>query len=155
MSAPAAKNISEISPDVINYTKGPVLLAQTGSFFAVALLTVCILSYSRRFIVISFDNDDWAILFALVSIGTSRYPRYTDNLQACAIVCFASHTYQVTLGVGKYVAVVQSDQASYWQILKARQVHMIFVVIGISVAKISVAFFLLRLTIRRLYSYFL
>lgn len=70
-------------------------------------------------------------------------------------MCFVSYTYQVSLGVGRYVAVVQSDHASYRQILKARQVHMIFVVIGISVAKISVAFFLLRLTIRRLYSSFL
>jgi hypothetical protein len=155
MSAPAPKNISAISPDVMNYTNGPVLLAQTGSFFAVALLTVCIRSYSRRFIVNSFGKDDWAMLFALVSIETTRYSRHTDSLQACAVVCFASYTYQVTLGVGRYVAVVQSDQASYQQILKACQVHMIFVVIGISMAKISVAFFLLRLTIRRLYSYFL
>ncbi|KAJ4330531.1 hypothetical protein N0V87_009924 [Didymella glomerata] len=106
MSAPAPKNISAISPDVMNYTNGPVLLAQTGSFFAVALLTVCIRSYSRRFIVNSFGKDDWAMLFAL----------------ACAVVCFASYTYQVTLGVGRYVAVVQSDQASYQQILKARQI---------------------------------
>lgn len=72
MSAPALKNISEVSPDVINYTNGPVLLAQTGSFFAVAFLIVCIRSYSRRFIVNSFGKDDWAMLFALVSIVIER-----------------------------------------------------------------------------------
>jgi hypothetical protein len=62
-------NISELSLDVIAYTNGPVLLAQTGSFFAVALLTVLVRSYSRRFIVNSFGKDDWAMLFAMVSLG--------------------------------------------------------------------------------------
>lgn len=157
MSVPAPKDILDLSPEAIAYTNGPVLLAQTGSLYAVALLTVLLRSYSRWFIVRSFGKDDWTMIAAVVSsaIKYSRCSILTLLNQACASVCFASYAHQVSLGVGKYVAVIEADEEAYRQILKARQVHMIAVVIGLSVAKISVAFFLLRLTIRRLFSYLL
>ncbi|KAF3038265.1 hypothetical protein E8E12_000315 [Didymella heteroderae] len=135
MSAPTSKDISELSRDVIAYTNGPVLLAQTGSLFAVALLTVSIRSYSRRFIVNSFGKDDWAMLFAIFASPPTRIKSPSESANT-------SQWYKLTKHHTKKTP-------------RAHQVHMIFVVIGISVAKISVTFFLMRLTIRRLYSYFL
>ena len=61
----------------------------------------------------------------------------------------------MSLGVGKYVAVIMANEDTYRQILKARQIHIIAAVIGRSVTNISVALFQLRLAIERLYSYFL
>lgn len=62
---------------------------------------------------------------------------------------------QISLGVGKYVAVIQANEEGYMTLLLARQVHMICVVAGISLVKISVSFFLLRLATRRIYTWFL
>ncbi|KAF2628081.1 hypothetical protein BU25DRAFT_457944 [Macroventuria anomochaeta] len=101
MSAPAPKDISVLSPEAIAYTNGPVLLARTGPIYAVALLTVLLRSYSRWFIVKSFGKDH-------------------STMMAFATVCFASYAYQVSLGVGKYVPVVQVDEEKYRQIPKAR-----------------------------------
>ncbi|XPS81328.1 hypothetical protein M3J07_013292 [Ascochyta lentis] len=139
MSATGPKDISALSPDIVAYTNGPILLAKTSTIYAMAMLTVSLRIYSRQFIVKSLGKDDWAMLSALVF----------------ATVCFVSYVYQVSLGVGKYVAVIQADEGNYRQILRARQIHMIAVVIGISLAKISICFFLLRLTVSRLCSYFL
>lgn len=47
------------------------------------------------------------------------------------------------------------DQEAFRTLLKARLVHQITVVIGISLVKISVALFLLRLATRRAYLWFL
>jgi hypothetical protein len=70
-------------------------------------------------------------------------------------VCFGFYAHEVSLGVGKYIAVILANEDTYRQILKARQIHIIAAVVGRSVANISVALFQLRLAIERLYSYFL
>jgi hypothetical protein len=62
---------------------------------------------------------------------------------------------EIACGVGKHVAVLQANPANYRTLLKARQIHMITVMTGISLVKISVSFLLLRLTTRRTYSWFL
>ena len=74
MAAPAAKDVSELSAEEVAYTNGPVLLAVTGAFYTISLLTVVARSYSRRFIVKSFGKDDWIMVAALVS--KTRYHRY-------------------------------------------------------------------------------
>jgi hypothetical protein len=77
MAATAAKDASELSAEEVAYTNGPVLLAVTGAFYTVSLLTVMARGYSRRFIVNSFGKDDWAMVVALVS--ETMY----DNVMAC------------------------------------------------------------------------
>jgi hypothetical protein len=67
MAATATKDISELTAEEVAYTNGPVLLAVTGAFYTVSLLTVVARSYSRRFIVKSFGKDDWTMVAALVS----------------------------------------------------------------------------------------
>lgn len=72
-----------------------------------------------------------------------------------AIVCFTCYMIQISCGMGKYVAVIQANASDYRTLLKARQIHMITVVIGISLVKISVSFLLLRLAARKAYIWFL
>lgn len=67
-------------------------------------------------------------------------------------MCYAV---QIDLGVGKYVAVIQADPERYRRILMVRQIDMTAVVVGLSLVKISICFFLLRLATRRLYVWFL
>lgn len=70
-------------------------------------------------------------------------------------MCFGSYAREVPLGVGKYVAVIMTNEDAYRQILKARQIHIIVAIVSRSVVNISIALFQLRLAIERLYSYFL
>lgn len=65
--APAPKSLSALSPEVIAYSNGPALLAQTGSMFALAALVVLGRCYTRVLVVKSFGKDDWAMLGAMVS----------------------------------------------------------------------------------------
>jgi hypothetical protein len=58
-------------------------------------------------------------------------------------------------GVGKHIAVIQSDEHGYAQLLKWRMVHMVVVGLGLAMVKISVCLFLLRLATRRAYCWFL
>ncbi|KNG45398.1 hypothetical protein TW65_07930 [Stemphylium lycopersici] len=109
MSAPAPKNITDLSPDIVAYRNGPVLLVQTTPAFAVAALVVLLRCYARARILKSFGTDDWVMIVTLV--------------------CYAV---QIDLGVGKYVAVIQADPERYRRILMVRQIDMTAVVVGLS-----------------------
>lgn len=68
MVPPVSKDVASLGPEEIAYTNGPVLMAVTGSFYAVALLTVLLRVYSRWFIVKSFGKDDCTMIAATVSV---------------------------------------------------------------------------------------
>ncbi|KAF1834932.1 hypothetical protein BDW02DRAFT_317965 [Decorospora gaudefroyi] len=139
MAAPVPDDIADLSPEQIAYTHGPVLLAQTVPVFTVAALVVFLRCYIRARVVKSFGKDDWTMVAAIV----------------CATICCTCYSIQVSLGVGKYAAVAKANPEGYRNLLKARQIHMIAVVAGISLVKISVSFFLLRLATKKAYVWFL
>jgi hypothetical protein len=62
---------------------------------------------------------------------------------------------EVPQGLGKHIAVVQSNKPALRQLLKIREIHMCCVTIGSSVVKISVSLLFLRLTARKAYRVFL
>lgn len=62
-----------------------------------------------------------------------------------AIACFVCYVLQITLGVGKPLVMIEANLDGYRQLLKARLVHQVCVVVGISLVKISVSLLLLRL----------
>ena len=72
-----------------------------------------------------------------------------------ATACFASYMVEISCGVGKYAAVIQADAEGYRTLLKARQIHQITVMTGISLVKISISFLLLRLAAKKAYIWFL
>jgi hypothetical protein len=62
---------------------------------------------------------------------------------------------QLSVGVGSYAAVIEANEAGLKVLFLCRQITHICLVAGISLVKISVAFFLLRLATARPYYWFL
>lgn len=99
MAAPPPKNLADLPPEVLAYNNGPVLLAQTASFFSVAALVVLGRCYTRIFMVKSFGRDDWAMLLAMVrnspnfglSTSLTITPSYSQPYASYAMP-FRSHT---------------------------------------------------------------
>jgi predicted cobalt transporter CbtA len=62
---------------------------------------------------------------------------------------------EISCGVGKHIAVIQSNPEDFQTLLRFRQIHMTTVMTGISMVKISVSLLLLRLATKKLYRWFL
>src|SRR4051794_20322516 len=73
-------------------------------------------------------------------------------MAAATLICYVL---QIPYGLGKHLAVIQMDPIKYQQLLKIRYVHQIICGPAVTVVKISVAFFLLRLVTRKAYRWFL
>jgi hypothetical protein len=71
---------------------------------------------------------------------------------AATLVCYVL---EVPLGLGKYLSVIQMDPVKYQQLLKVRYVHQIICNAAVTVIKVSVAFFLLRVATEKAYRWFL
>lgn len=76
MSAPVGSpSAPDLTSDYIAYTNAPVLLAQAGSVFGIALAVVMLRIYVRVHMLRSFGKDDWTMVLAMVSSPNS--PPYT------------------------------------------------------------------------------
>jgi hypothetical protein len=60
-----------------------------------------------------------------------------------------------SFGIGKYMAVIQSDEEGFRQLLKIRLIHQLCACSGLLLVKMSICCFLLRLATRKLYVWFL
>ncbi|KAH7090612.1 hypothetical protein FB567DRAFT_546788 [Paraphoma chrysanthemicola] len=140
MSGPAPLSAStNLTSELIAFTSAHSLMAQAGSVFALCALTVILRCYARIVILKAFGSDDWTILLAF----------------ALALATFICYVLEVPQGLGRHLLVVQMNPEAYRELLKIRQVHMCCVTIGLSVVKISVGLFLLRLATKRTYRIFL
>ncbi|KAF2186463.1 hypothetical protein K469DRAFT_630246 [Zopfia rhizophila CBS 207.26] len=128
-----------LTAEQIAYTNADEILSITGSFFAAAAIVVLLRIYVRAFMLKVFGIDDWIMLFAMV-------------LAAVTFACFFIETYY---GLGKHFIVILSDPILYLHFARVLYVHAIIVMVGISAVKVSIAFFLLRLSTRTPYSRFL
>jgi hypothetical protein len=70
-------------------------------------------------------------------------------------MCFILYMIQLSVGVGSYTAVLNAKEESLQTLLLCRQITHIGLVAGISLVKVSVAFFLLRLATARSHTWFL
>ncbi|KAF2828696.1 hypothetical protein CC86DRAFT_404593 [Ophiobolus disseminans] len=140
MGTPAPpKQLSDLDPAVVAFSNAPALLAQTAPFFSLAALVVIGRCYVRVFMLRAFGKDDWTILLAMLM----------------AVACFTCYIVEISCGVGKYTAVIRANPETYRTLLKARLIHQITVMTGISLVKISISFLLLRLAARKTYKWFL
>ncbi|KAF2748573.1 hypothetical protein M011DRAFT_399755 [Sporormia fimetaria CBS 119925] len=135
MTAPRPQNVSELSFEVSKYSNAPALRVQTNSLFSIAAVVVTARCYARIFVKKSFENP--------------------DQTQVLATIWFVCYQIEISLGIGRYMAVIQANPDNYRTILLLRQIHMTVVVMGLSVVKISIALFLLRLVTRKAYQLFL
>ncbi|PSN67569.1 hypothetical protein BS50DRAFT_492995 [Corynespora cassiicola Philippines] len=128
-----------MTPEYIAYTNAPALRAQTVPIYVIATILVLVRSYVRLFMLKTFGKDDWTMLFALLF----------------ATATFSCYMAELNLGLGRHPDVVIMDKARYEQLIKVRVIHMMFIVTGLGLVKISVSLFLLRLATRKLYRLFL
>lgn len=56
---------------------------------------------------------------------------------------------EISLGLGKHPVVLETDQYRFRELLKARLLHQTFVVLGLSLVKMSICLLLLRLVQQR------
>lgn len=140
MSAPVAvPDQSLLTSEYIAFTNGPVLLGQFGALFAVASVVVFLRCYVRVFMIKSFGKDDWIMLLAY----------------AFSAATFGTYVEQTKVGMGRHMAVIMMDHDAYRQFLRLRQVSSILAALGVALVKISIAYFLLRLVVRKAYIWFL
>jgi hypothetical protein len=67
MSAPVGPpDVSHLTPEYIDFTNAPILLAKAGSIFGIAASVVLLRIYVRVRVVKSFGQDDWAMILAMV-----------------------------------------------------------------------------------------
>jgi hypothetical protein len=72
-----------------------------------------------------------------------------------ATATFACFKVETDNGLGKHTMVMMMDPARYMQFSKVLYIHSIIIMVGISTVKISIGFFLLRLSTNKRFHYFL
>ncbi|KAF2130943.1 hypothetical protein P153DRAFT_384158 [Dothidotthia symphoricarpi CBS 119687] len=132
-------DVTNLTPEDIAFTNAPTLMSQSGTIFAFSAAIVLLRMYVRLAMLKAFGKDDWFMLIAMIMSTTT----------------FVAYALQVNFGLGKHIAVIQMDKASHRSFLRLRQVHQITVGIGLTMVKISICFFLLRLVTRKAYTWFL
>ena len=80
---------------------------------------------------------------------------YTDLVQLIAAATFACFKIETNYGLGKHFLVLLSDPIMYMNFAKVLYIHAIIVMVGVSTVKISIAFFLMRLSTTKQQSRFL
>lgn len=118
-------------------TNAPKILAINGVFMGIALVVVLLRFFVRSIMLKSVGSDDW-VMAASMTFGVGVF------------VCFIGET---SHGVGKHTKSISNDEMV--KLLHWQYFHSLLVTIGISLIKISVAFFLLRLVPNKAYKIFL
>ncbi|KAF2469141.1 uncharacterized protein BDR25DRAFT_229933 [Lindgomyces ingoldianus] len=131
--------VPQLTPEQIAYTNAPEILSITGSFFAAAALVVLLRCYVRIVMLKVFGIDDYVMVFSMI-------------LASATFACFVIETHY---GLGKHFLVLLMDPIMYMNFARILYVHSIIVMVGVSSVKVSIAFFLMRLSTRTPYSRFL
>ncbi|KAF2737662.1 hypothetical protein EJ04DRAFT_510103 [Polyplosphaeria fusca] len=129
----------KLTPEELAFSNAPAILATTGPFFAAAAIVVLLRVYVRISMLKVFGMDDYVMALAML-------------LAAATYACFVVETHY---GLGKHMAVMMMDPIMYMNFLKWLYVHSILVMVGVSSVKISIAFFLMRLSTKSTYKRFL
>ncbi|KAF2748441.1 hypothetical protein M011DRAFT_400844 [Sporormia fimetaria CBS 119925] len=119
------------TPEEIAFSNAPKILAITGSFFAAAASVFLLRCYVRLGMLKVFGIDDYIMALAML-------------LCAAVFACFKLLT---DYGMGKHFLVLLIVMPeTYAQMSKILYVYSVLIMVGISTVKISIAFFLLRLS---------
>ncbi|KAH8779133.1 phosphatidylserine decarboxylase [Hyaloscypha sp. PMI_1271] len=132
-----AGDTSSTPTPVDTSTNAPSILAINGFFCAFTVIVVLARIYVRAIMLKTFGTDDYLITAATIcGVGV--------------LICFIGETQH---GVGMHTASITAGEfvkMLHWQFF-----HSLTVTLGISLIKLSVAFFLLRLVPGKAYKWFL
>ncbi|KAE9370760.1 hypothetical protein N431DRAFT_40454 [Stipitochalara longipes BDJ] len=132
-----AGDTSSTDTPVDTSTNAPSILAINGFFCGFTVLVVLARIYVRSIMLKTFGVDDFLITGATIcGVGV--------------FVCFIGETQH---GVGMHTASITAEE--FVKLLHWQFFHSLTVTLGISLIKISVAFFLLRLVPSKAYKWFL
>jgi hypothetical protein len=135
---PIDTDLSHLDSACIAYTNAPTLLTRSGTLFGATALVIVLRCYVRIVMLRSFGKNDWIILLAF----------------AFATALFITYTIQFKYGLGKYIAVMRSNEEGYRQFVRLRQVQSILGGIGVGLVKTSIAFFLPWLVTKKAHRWF-
>lgn len=144
--------------DPSSSSHAPSILAINGTFTGLALVVVALRVYVRTKILNFAGADDWVIVAAMVRNRPSskRIPldSFADSaFQLCGVgvlVCFIG---ECKAGVGRhiqYISLGELQTIYHWVYF-----HSLINTVGVSLVKISIALFLLRLVPGRWYRNFI
>ena len=145
---PAIRTRSELPSN----SNAPSILAVNGVFTFVALVAVVPRVYVRAAMLKFVGSDDYVIVAAMASNLRSQMHLVGSladiAVQICGIGVFACFVGECKAGVGKHVKYISLP--NYETIFHWIHFHSLTVMVGISLVKISIAFFLLRLVPREM-----
>ncbi|KAL4874906.1 hypothetical protein BJY04DRAFT_224512 [Aspergillus karnatakaensis] len=110
-------------------TNAPRILAIVGTLTGIAGLLVILRCYVRLFVLRRFYVEDGIMVVAML-------------LSGAVLACFVGETHH---GLGQYMATVFAEN-NFVPIARWFWAHAIIIVLGISLVKVSIGFFLLRFT---------
>ncbi|OAG36316.1 hypothetical protein AYO21_09481 [Fonsecaea monophora] len=126
------------TPQYKDESNAGALLAIHGTFGGVAILTVLLRVFVRAFLLKSLGTDDYVMIAAAVC-------------EVGVIVCFVGESNAGQLGRHPaLVSLPDSTLFSHWRFF-----HSIIIMVGISLVKISIAFFLRRFVLSKNHQRFL
>ncbi|KAF2090079.1 hypothetical protein K490DRAFT_71751 [Saccharata proteae CBS 121410] len=108
------------------YSNGPQILSITGTFTAIALMTVLLRCYVRAAMLRYFGADDYVMALAMI-------------LSVCVFVCFVKETHH---GIGRHALVMMSNLHDYQVFSKWQYAHSLLIMVAVS----TKAVFLILLT---------
>ncbi|KAF2138346.1 uncharacterized protein K452DRAFT_311699 [Aplosporella prunicola CBS 121167] len=126
-------DFSSLSPEYLHYSRAHEILSITGAFTAIAVIIVLLRTYVRAVMLRFFGPDDY-----LMVIST-----------AISVLVFVFFVKETENGLGKHALAMMADMEAYSNFLRWLFIHSIFIMVAISLVKISLAMFLLRLAQRK------
>jgi hypothetical protein len=139
-----------------SYSHAPSILAINGAFTGIALVVVVLRVYVRTTILKFVGADDYVIVAAMVR--NRPPPTHTSGFfvdsafQICGVGVLACFIGECKAGVGRHIQYISPPELQtiyHWIYF-----HSLINMVGVSLVKISVALFLLRLVPGRWYNSF-
>ncbi|KAI9712651.1 MAG: hypothetical protein M1820_001272 [Bogoriella megaspora] len=121
----------QLPPDYLQYSNGDEIMTIVGLVTGLALLAVFLRTYVRVFMLSIFGLDDYLMIQSVV-----------------VLACFKEET---MYGLGKHFFAAFSDMVAWEKFLVWQWVHSIIIMTANSTLKLSIAFFLMRITQRTHY----